>query len=44
VLVSDSLVALVLIFTSLWPIIGTPMVVKLSEMMARPIRVDSSQE
>jgi len=44
VLVSDSLVALVLFFTSLWPIIGAPIFVKYSGMITRPIRVDSGQE
>jgi O-antigen/teichoic acid export membrane protein len=44
VLVSESVVALVLLFTSLWPIIGTPLFAKYSSVATRSISVDSQQE
>jgi hypothetical protein len=44
VLVSESVVALVLLFTSLWPIIGAPLFAKYPNVAARTIPVDSQQK
>jgi hypothetical protein len=44
ILISESIVAVVLLFTSLWPIIGTPLVIKYSTLATRPVRIDGSQE
>jgi len=44
ILVAETIVAIVLLFTSLWPIIGTPLVLRYSEMAARPVRVDGGQK
>jgi len=44
VLISESVVAIVLIFTSLWPILGTPLVRRCSMMVSHALRLDVRQE